>query len=91
MIPGWVHTGMTAAAGTPKPPGAWDARTGGGLHAGTPCSRRFLHPLPDNDVTRALDERRIAWMAGDVIENRPALSRWHPDWADAFRASIADL
>jgi hypothetical protein len=23
---------------------------------------------------------------GDVIENRPALSRWHPDHKDAFAA-----
>jgi hypothetical protein len=23
---------------------------------------------------------------GDVIENRPALSRWHPDYQDAFQA-----
>jgi NAD(P)-dependent dehydrogenase (short-subunit alcohol dehydrogenase family) len=23
MIPGWVHTGITAAEGAPKPPGAW--------------------------------------------------------------------
>jgi hypothetical protein len=51
----------------------------------------FYILCPDNDVTRALDERRIAWMAGDLIENRPALSRWHPDWADAFKRSIADL
>ena len=28
---------------------------------------------PDNDVPRELDERRILWAAGDVVENRPAL------------------
>ena len=30
------------------------------------------------------DERRILWAAGDIVENRPALSRWHPDYAEAF-------
>jgi hypothetical protein len=35
-------------------------------------------------VPRALDERRILWAAGDIVENRPALSRWHPDYAEAF-------
>src|SRR5258707_577832 len=39
---------------------------------------------PDNDVPRRLDERRILWAAGDLVENRPALSRWHPDYAEAF-------
>jgi hypothetical protein len=43
---------------------------------------------PDNDVSRPLDERRILWAMGDIVENRPALSRWHPDYAQAF-ASFA--
>jgi hypothetical protein len=25
---------------------------------------------------------------GDIIENRPPLSRWHPDWAEAFRRFV---
>jgi len=33
-------------------------------------------------------ERRIAWSAGDLIENRPVLSRWRPDHADAFKAHM---
>ena len=32
----------------------------------------------------------MAWAMGDVIENRPALSRWHPDYKDAFAAYMAD-
>lgn len=28
----------------------------------------------------------MAWAIGDIIENRPALSRWHPDHAEAFAA-----
>jgi len=37
-------------------------------------------------VDRATDEKRMAWAVGDIIENRPALSRWHPDYAEAFAA-----
>ena len=44
----------------------------------------FYILCPDNDVTRAVDERRILWAAGDIVENRPALSRWHPDFAAEF-------
>ena len=51
----------------------------------------FYILCPDNEVSRALDERRIAWAAGDIIENRPPLSRWRPDFAEAFKASIKDL
>ena len=45
----------------------------------------FYILCPDNDVTRGVDEKRIAWAAGDIIENRPALSRWHKDYAEAFK------
>ncbi|MEO9167704.1 MAG: SDR family NAD(P)-dependent oxidoreductase [Aestuariivirga sp.] len=85
LIPGWVFTGLTAAAGAPKPAGAWTAEQCvdfmlQGLERGD-----FYIVCPDNDVTRALDEKRIAWAAGDIIENRPALSRWHKDYAEAFK------
>jgi hypothetical protein len=49
----------------------------------------FYILCPDNDVTREMDEKRMAWAIGDVIENRPALSRWHPDYKDAFAAFMA--
>ena len=49
----------------------------------------FYILCPDNDVTRAADERRILWAAGDIVENRPPLSRWHADYQDAFAAFAA--
>jgi hypothetical protein len=48
----------------------------------------FYILCPDNDVPRALDEKRMAWALGDIIENRPALSRWHKGWKDAFAAFV---
>ena len=48
----------------------------------------FYILCPDNDVARALDEKRILWAAGDIVENRPPLSRWHPDHAAAFAAFL---
>jgi hypothetical protein len=40
-------------------------------------------------VTRDIDNRRILWAAQDIIRNRPALSRWHPDYAQAFATLLA--
>ena len=91
MIPGWVHTGLTAAEGAPKPAGAWSADRAVDFMLDRLAAGDFYILCPDNEVSRKLDERRIAWAAGDLIENRPALSRWHPDWADRFKASVADL
>ncbi len=30
----------------------------------------------------------MLWAAGDIVENRPALSRWHPDHAAAFEGFV---
>jgi len=91
MIPGWVHTGLTAAQGAPKPAGAWTADQAVDFMLDRLAAGDFYILCPDNEVSRALDERRIAWAAGDLIENRPPLSRWHPDWAERFKATVADL
>ncbi len=85
MIPGWVHTGMTAASGAPKPDGAWTPEQAVDFMLASLEKGDFYILCPDNDVTRALDEKRIAWAAGDLIENRPALSRWHADYGQAFK------
>ena len=49
----------------------------------------FYIICPDNDVTRDIDNRRILWAAEDIIRNRPALSRWHPDYKDEFATFLA--
>lgn len=46
----------------------------------------FYILCPDNEVTPEMDAKRIAWASQDIIENRPALSRWHPDWKIQFDA-----
>jgi NAD(P)-dependent dehydrogenase (short-subunit alcohol dehydrogenase family) len=83
LIPGYTFTGMTAR-GAEKPPAAWSAEQVIDFLMAALARGEFYVLCPDNDVTRAIDEKRIAWMAGDLIENRPALSRWHPDYAGAF-------
>ena len=89
LIPGWVFTGLTAARGAPKPVGAWTPEQMIDFMLAALARGDFYILCPDNDVTRALDEKRIAWAAGDIIENRPALSRWHPDYAEKFKAFLA--
>jgi NAD(P)-dependent dehydrogenase (short-subunit alcohol dehydrogenase family) len=86
LIPGFVFTGMTARGRTEKPAGAWTPEQTVDFMLARVEAGDFYILCPDNDVSRALDERRILWAAGDVVENRPALSRWHPDWADRFKA-----
>ncbi len=89
LIPGYTFTGLTflgqPTGGTAtQPPGAWlpaqvinymlDAITRGS----------FYILCPDNEVTHDDDARRILWAAGDLAHDRPPLSRWHPEYKDAF-------
>lgn len=46
----------------------------------------FYILCPDNEVTPDMDRKRILWAAHDITENRPALSRWHPQWQLHFAA-----
>merc|ERR1740121_2083047 len=49
---------------------------------------RFYIMCPDNDVDRETDNLRMTWAMQDITEDRPPLSRWHPDHKDAFAAFI---
>jgi NAD(P)-dependent dehydrogenase (short-subunit alcohol dehydrogenase family) len=84
LIPGFVFTPLAAGGRSEKPDAAWTAEHTVDFMMQRLEASDFYILCPDNDVPRALDERRMLWAIGDVVENRPALSRWHPDYADAF-------
>ena len=86
FVPGYVFTGITAKGRTEKPEAAWTAEQTVAFLLEAIERGDFYILCPDNAVPRATDERRILWAAGDIVENRPPLSRWHPDYADAFEA-----
>jgi short-subunit dehydrogenase len=84
LIPGFTHTGINQSAGGPKPPAAWTAEQVVDFMVAGMSAGDFYILCPDNDVTRDTDERRILWAARDIVDNRPALSRWHADYKTAF-------
>lgn len=84
LIPGFVYTPLTANGRTEKPAGAWTPEQTVDFMLESLARGDFYILCPDNEVSRALDEKRIYWAAHDIIENRPPLSRWHKDHADSF-------
>lgn len=86
LIPGFVFTELTAHGRTEKPASAWTPEQTVDFMMARLEAGDFYILCPDNDVPRALDERRILWAAGDLVQNRPPLSRWHPDYAKEFEA-----
>lgn len=88
LIPGSTFTGLTARGRTEKPPGAWTPDQVVDMLIDGLGRGDFYILCPDNEVTRAIDNRRILWAAGDIVENRPALSRWHADYGQAFETFL---
>ncbi|ODT13826.1 MAG: short-chain dehydrogenase [Kaistia sp. SCN 65-12] len=88
LIPGFVWTHLTRAGRTEKPAGAWTPEQTVDFMLASLDRGDFYILCPDNEVDRATDEKRILWAAGDVVENRPPLSRWHKDFADRFKAFL---
>jgi NAD(P)-dependent dehydrogenase (short-subunit alcohol dehydrogenase family) len=79
LIPGYTHTGTSE-----KPDAAWSAEQVVDFMLERLTAGDFYVLCPDNAVAREVDEKRMRWAMDDIILNRPALSRWHPDYAAAF-------
>lgn len=84
FVPSFTYTNMIARFMPEKPAGAWTPEQTVDHFLARMAAGDFYILCPDNDVSPERDRARIAWAVGDITENRPALSRWHPDYADAF-------
>jgi NAD(P)-dependent dehydrogenase (short-subunit alcohol dehydrogenase family) len=95
LIPGHAWTGITGrpegAPESAKPKGAWTADQVVDFMLERVAAGGFYILCPDNEVNHALDSRRIQWAADDIIQDRPALSRWHADFKDQFAAYVKDV
>jgi NAD(P)-dependent dehydrogenase (short-subunit alcohol dehydrogenase family) len=88
LIPGFTFTGFTKKHVAEKPDAAWTPEQVVAFMAERLAQGDFYILCPDNAVTQALDHKRIAWAAGDIIHNRPALSRWHKSYQAAFESFV---
>jgi len=86
FVPGFTYTGMIQKFMPEKPAAAWTSEEAVDYLMQSVLVGDFYILCPDNDVSRERDLKRVEWAVGDIIQNRPALSRWHPEYADAFAA-----
>lgn len=74
---------MTGGGGSKeKPEGAWtpeqvaeflELKMGAGV---------FYAICPDNDVSQEKDRKRMLWTVGDMVNERPPLSRWRDGYKE---------
>ena len=79
LVPGWTTTGHNE-----HKPGAWRPDQVVDYLLAAVESSSFYVVCPDDEVSEAQDKARILWGAEDITQNRPPLSRWHPDWKDGY-------
>ncbi len=84
LVPGFTYTGLTRRRLPEKPPGAWWPEQVADYLLAALGRGDFYIICPDNDVSTELDHKRIRWNVDDIVNNRPALSRWHPSFAEEF-------
>jgi NAD(P)-dependent dehydrogenase (short-subunit alcohol dehydrogenase family) len=84
LVPGWTTTGKND-----HKPGAWLPDQVVDTMIDAIDDGDFYIICQDGEVTPEMDRRRILWGAADITENRPPLSRWHPDFAEAAKAACS--
>ncbi|WP_282154168.1 SDR family NAD(P)-dependent oxidoreductase [Ruegeria atlantica] len=84
FVPGFTYTGMIQRFMPEKPDSAWTSEQAVEYLVQRMSAGDFYILCPDNDVSVERDIKRIEWALGDITNNRPALSRWHPEFSDAF-------
>ena len=90
LVPGFVFTDLTRRGRSEKPDGAWTPEQTAAFMFERLAEGDFYIICPDGDVTREMDEKRMTWAKGDIVENRPPLSRWHKNWGEAFQDFVKD-
>ena len=78
-MPGWTTTGENE-----HKQGAWTAHQVATYMFAHLEAGDFYIICPDDETPAEVDKKRILWQALDMVENRPALSRWHDEHKDAF-------
>ena len=84
FIPGFTYTSMISRWIPTKPDSAWTSEQTVDFFIERMRNGDFYILCPDNDVNEEKDKRRVEWASGDIINNRPALSRWHTDYVEEF-------
>jgi hypothetical protein len=50
---------------------------------------KFYVICPDNDVNEETDKKRMLWSVGDIVYERPPLSRWREEWKEEAANTMA--
>ena len=98
LVPGWTWTKLASPAGgslsafsaADRPAEAWSAAEVAEELLTRMQQGEFYIICPDGAVNWKLDKARMEWALGDVLEKRPPLSRWHPEWEERHQKWVEE-
>ncbi|KAF2136236.1 uncharacterized protein K452DRAFT_259410 [Aplosporella prunicola CBS 121167] len=85
LVPGWTFTGMSGGgpgSTKEKPAGAWSSEQVADYMYNKIGAGKFYILCPDNDVTEEKDKKRMLWTTGDIVNERPPLTRWREEYKE---------
>ncbi|KAF1999229.1 short chain dehydrogenase/reductase [Amniculicola lignicola CBS 123094] len=94
LVPGWTFTGLSGNAPgsmSKKPDGAWSATQVADYMYEKIKEDKFYIICPDNDVTEETDKKRMLWSVGDIVNERPPLTRWRPEFKEQAEKWMAEV
>jgi hypothetical protein len=65
-----------------KPDGAWSPDQVADFMVKKMEQNKFYIICPDNDVSEETDKKRMLWSVGDIVNGRPPLTRWRPEFKE---------
>ncbi|OAA45616.1 short chain dehydrogenase/reductase [Metarhizium rileyi] len=91
LVPGWTFTGMTRGDNAEKPAGAWTPEQVSDYLYRKMQDDKFYVICPDNDVSSETDKKRMLWSVGDIVDERPPLTRWRQEWEKEAEETMAKI
>ncbi|KAF2192939.1 short chain dehydrogenase/reductase [Zopfia rhizophila CBS 207.26] len=79
--PGW-YSGNNPGQNKEKPSGAWYPSQVADYMYEKMQAGKFYIICPDDDVSEQTDKKRMLWSVGDIVNGRPPLTRWRPEFKD---------
>jgi NAD(P)-dependent dehydrogenase (short-subunit alcohol dehydrogenase family) len=77
-----TQSGNVPGANKHKPDSAWSGAQVADFMCMKMDEAKFYIMCPDNDVSEELDKKRMLWSVGDIVNGRPPLTRWRPEFKE---------
>ncbi|KAL1596808.1 hypothetical protein SLS59_007549 [Nothophoma quercina] len=94
LVPGWTFTGLSGnhpGQQAKKPDGAWSPEQVADFMVQKMEKNKFYIICPDNDVSEETDKKRMLWSVGDIVNERPPLTRWRPEFKEEAEGWMGKL